>query len=58
MRRSNLLLLVCIVSALTLPSLSFGEEFTIKLQSYYPAGMMDAEKKICSDGCEGKQRQD
>ncbi|WP_319547499.1 TRAP transporter substrate-binding protein DctP, partial [Desulfogranum marinum] len=48
MRRSNLLLLVCIVSALTLPSLSFGEEFTIKLQSYYPAGMLDAEKKFAA----------
>lgn len=46
MRKSNFLLMVCIVTTLILPNLSFGADYKLKLQSYYPAGMMDAEKKF------------
>ncbi|SDO89401.1 TRAP transporter substrate-binding protein DctP [Desulforhopalus singaporensis] len=46
MKKSNFLLSVLLVAAMALPSLSCGAEFTIKLQSYYPAGMMDAEKQF------------
>ena len=46
MRKTNYLLSVLLLTALALPGMSFGAEFTIKLQSYYPAGMMDAEKKF------------
>lgn len=45
MRKSNFLLMACVV-ALVLPVVSSAADFTIKLQSYYPAGMMNAEKQF------------
>lgn len=44
MRRFRLTMLATMILALTIPIAAFGAEYTIKLQSYYPAGMMDAEK--------------
>jgi TRAP-type C4-dicarboxylate transport system substrate-binding protein len=46
MRIFKLLLLAMVVSLTVEPVLAVGAEFTIKLQSYYPAGMMDAEKQF------------
>lgn len=46
MRIFKLLLLAMVVSLTAGPVLAAGAEFTIKLQSYYPAGMMDAEKQF------------
>lgn len=46
MRKLTFLLAVMVVSALFMTQATLAAEFTIKLQSYYPAGMMDAEKKF------------
>jgi TRAP-type C4-dicarboxylate transport system substrate-binding protein len=46
MRIFKLLLLAMVVSLTAGPVVAVGAEFTIKLQSYYPAGMMDAEKQF------------
>lgn len=48
MRKPNLLLMASVIVALVLPVVSSAADFTIKLQSYYPAGMMDAEKKFAA----------
>lgn len=48
MRKPNLLLMASVIVALVLPVVSSAADFTIKLQSYYPAGMMDAEKQFAA----------
>jgi hypothetical protein len=46
MRIFKLLLLSMVVSLTAGPVLAAGAEFTIKLQRYYPGGMMVAEKQF------------
>ena len=44
MRGFRIAILAMAILVLTIPIAAVGAEYTIKLQSYYPAGMMDAEK--------------
>jgi TRAP-type C4-dicarboxylate transport system substrate-binding protein len=44
MRGFRISILAMAILVLTIPIAAVGAEYTIKLQSYYPAGMMDAEK--------------
>lgn len=46
MRNISLSVLAMAILALIIPVTAVGAEYTIKLQSYYPAGMMDAEKQF------------
>ena len=46
MRSLKLLLITLAISLVVLPLAAFGAEYNLKLQSYYPAGMMDAEKQF------------
>jgi len=46
MRSLSLSVLAMTILVLIVPFKAIGAEYTIKLQSYYPAGMMDAEKQF------------
>jgi TRAP-type C4-dicarboxylate transport system substrate-binding protein len=46
MRALKLLWLTMVICVMAFPLTAFGAEFNLKLQSYYPAGMMDAEKQF------------
>ena len=46
MRALKIFSAIMIVCVLSFPLAVFGAEFNLKLQSYYPAGMMDAEKQF------------
>ncbi|WP_167505755.1 TRAP transporter substrate-binding protein DctP [Desulfosediminicola flagellatus] len=46
MKKFRILLVAIFAAHLTVPALTLGADFNIKLQSYYPAGMMNAEKQF------------
>ncbi len=46
MRKLTLFLTAMAMTVFLVSQVSFAAEFTIKLQSYYPSGMMDAEKQF------------
>ena len=46
MKSSKLTVMAILLSLCLIPFLASAADFTIKLQSYYPSGMMDAEKQF------------